>query len=588
MLHQYRSDPVAFVREVLQATPWDKQARILEALRDHSRVTVRSAHGVGKSWVAACAVLWFLYTRDPVTVLTTAPTQRQVREILWREIRRLHAQANRPAGARWPFTPRIGGRGADGQPVLPGKCTANALRVSESAFALGLTTDEADRFQGFHAPHLLVVVDEASGVPEPIFDAIDGVLTSGETRLLLIGNPTNVAGRFYDSHSRPAWARFAISALESPNVVGVDLDDEKQVRAAPARYPGLVTARWVADRRADWGEDSPLYQSRVLAEFPTSSEDSLIPLAWIHQAFRRYRQPAPSDSPQDWGAGGAGPELPELPENPYESHTLDYRDFEKERQQLAREIERIRSGRPRVCMLGRPRYTDYGVPWNYPRSRQTMIPGFEGKLAYLQSIPSRRPGQSDGRVEIGVDLARFGTSESVLYVRQGDRVVAADAWRRLDLMAAVGRIKARIERHRPVCVKIDSIGLGAGVVDRLRELGCNQVIGVNVARSPWRPHRYATLRDEIYFALRDRFQAGRLALPQDDLLARQLASLRYSYTSRGQYRIQSKDEMRSRGLPSPDRADALALCFAPLPPGYSRPVFRAGRPRPMADFRSPY
>src|SRR5688572_17954582 len=84
----YVSLPVEFAKEVLGATPWERQEAILEALRDHSRVTVCSAHGVGKTWVAAAATLWFLYTREPAIVLTTAPTHRQVKEILWREIRR--------------------------------------------------------------------------------------------------------------------------------------------------------------------------------------------------------------------------------------------------------------------------------------------------------------------------------------------------------------------------------------------------------------------------------------------------------------------------------------------------------------------
>src|SRR5690349_8689124 len=96
-LQRYAADPVGFAVEVLGGEPWERQAEILLAVRDCPRVTVRSAHGVGKTWVAACAALWFLYTRSPVTVLTTAPTHRQVKEILWREIRRLHATANRRA-----------------------------------------------------------------------------------------------------------------------------------------------------------------------------------------------------------------------------------------------------------------------------------------------------------------------------------------------------------------------------------------------------------------------------------------------------------------------------------------------------------
>jgi len=269
-LKSYAGEPVRFVRELLKGDPWSRQEEILRALLEQPRVTVRSCHGVGKTWMAASAALWFLYTRAPVAVLTTAPTHRQVREVLWREIRRLHRQMGARAGKA--------------------EIRETALRLSEDRFALGLTTDEPDRFQGFHAPHVLVIVDEASGVDDAIFEAVDGVLTSEEARLLLIGNPLHTRGRFYESHRKEGWAQFGISALDTPNVQGRDLDDPAQ-RNAPAPVPGLVTARWVWERRADWGEDSPLYQARVLGEFPDQASDALIRLSWIHAAVDRGKQP---------------------------------------------------------------------------------------------------------------------------------------------------------------------------------------------------------------------------------------------------------------------------------------------------------
>ncbi|MBI3912530.1 MAG: hypothetical protein HY320_16545 [Armatimonadetes bacterium] len=457
--------PVDFVREVLGGEPWLRQAEILEALRDEGRVTVRSAHGVGKTWVAACASLWFLYTRLPVAVLTTAPTHRQVREILWREIRRLHRQSRKRGRA------------------LPGKCLETALRVNEDCFALGLSTDEADRFQGFHALHVLVVVDEAAGVPEEIYEAIDGVLTTDDARLLLIGNPTHAHGRFYQSHRQPGWRKFVISALDCPNLQGVNLDD-LTTDPDPTPRPGLVTARWVRERRAEWGEDSLLYQTRVLGNFPEQEEDALIPLAWIEAAVTRGSR----------------------------------------------------------------------------KLSERVAPGCEGL------------------VEMGVDLARFGTCESVAYVRQGPDVVAAAYWRKEDLMQSTGRVAELIRRYRPAWVKVDAVGVGAGVADRLHELGHTGVLEVNGGRAASDPERFAWLRDELYFALRDRFRDGAISLPEDDRLVAQLAALRYSYTSRGQQRVESKDEMRERGLPSPDRADALALCFAPAH-AVPVPLARAGRTR---------
>jgi hypothetical protein len=176
---------------------------------------------------------------------------------------------------------------------------------------------------------------------------------------------------------------------------------------------------------------------------------------------------------------------------------------------------------------------------------------------------------SDPIAEIGVDVARYGSCETVAVVRRGSVVIRLEAWQGQDLMATAGRVAALIREHAPVgAVKVDVIGLGAGVVDRLREQGFRQVTGINVAERALQPERYAARRDEIYFGLRDRFRDGEVAV-RDEKLAAQLAAMRYGYTSRGQLKVESKEEMRDRGLKSPDRADALALAFAAVP---TRPV----------------
>src|SRR5207253_6893845 len=118
---QYHRDPVRFVREVLGSELWSRQAEILEAVRDHPQVTVRSGHGVGKTFVAACAALWWLYSHRPSLVLTTAPTARQVEHLLWGEIGRLCARARHP---------------------LPGRCLQARLEASMDQAAIGLTTNE--------------------------------------------------------------------------------------------------------------------------------------------------------------------------------------------------------------------------------------------------------------------------------------------------------------------------------------------------------------------------------------------------------------------------------------------------------------
>lgn len=180
----WRDDPVGFAADVLGARLWSVQREILESVRDNERTAVRSCHASGKTFDAAVCVLWFLLTHSPSKIVTTAPTWRQVEEILWSEINRL-----------W------------GRCALQflGRCLQTKLAIGKSVddkqpdwFAIGLSTDEPDRFQGFHSPNVLVIVDEASGVHERTYAAIEGILsTGGQMRLLLIGNPIKPVGVFH-------------------------------------------------------------------------------------------------------------------------------------------------------------------------------------------------------------------------------------------------------------------------------------------------------------------------------------------------------------------------------------------------------
>ena len=138
-------------------------------------------------------------------------------------------------------------------------------------------------------------------------------------------------------------------------------------------------------------------------------------------------------------------------------------------------------------------------------------------------------------------------------------------------MATVGRVVEAVRRHRPVAVRVDAIGIGAGVVDRLRELGVAGVAGINVSERARNPEQFLNLRAELFDGLRQRFQEGRIRIPDDPDLIAELSALRYSFSSSGQVRLESKDELRARGITSPDRADALMLAFAAA----RRPGFKA-------------
>ncbi len=278
---RYRRKPEAFARRALGSLWWEKQREVAESVAHHRRTAVKSANGVGKTYLAADLALWFLYCYQPSVVLTTAPTRRQVRHLLWEEIRR------RFRGAR---------------ESLPGELLQERLSVGPGWYALGLATDEPVRFQGFHAENLLILFDEASGIADEIWEAAEGIAVGKNNRIVAIGNPMTTSGRFYRIfQSEPLWRRHTISALDHPNVTG---------RGAP--IPGAVTAEVVEERVLEWCEEIPpgeagadadllvwrgrryrpnnAFRVRVLGEFPDSGEDTLIPLRWIEAAAARWRE----------------------------------------------------------------------------------------------------------------------------------------------------------------------------------------------------------------------------------------------------------------------------------------------------------
>lgn len=428
VLDRARQDPVFFVRQVLGGDPWEKQEEILEAVRDHRRVAVRACHGVGKTKVAAWVALWFLYCHKNSKVITTAPTWHQVENLLWREIHAAHAASRIPLG---------------------GKVLQTQIELGKQWFALGLSTDKPERFQGFHAEDILLIVDEASGVEQYIFDAAEGFLTSIGAKLLLIGNPTQLSGEFYNAFRSPLYHKIHISAFDSPNL-----------KAGKIVRPYLVTPEWVEDKRLKWGETSPLWYSRVLGEFPEQGDDTLIPLAWIEAAQQRW-------------------------------------------------------------------FTE----------------------------------QDGGPVELGVDVARYGSDSTVIVVRRGSKASVVAQIYGQDTMKVTGKVIDALRQTGASIVKVDEIGIGAGVVDRLREQRY-PVQGMNTSEAAYDKERFANKRAEWYWGLRERFQSGDIAIPPDDELASQLASLKYKFDSRGRIQIESKEDMRKRGLPSPDKADALMLAFA--------------------------
>ena len=423
-----------FASDILGVGLWSKQEEVLRAVERERRVAVKSGNGLGKDFTAAVAVLWYVHAHDPAIVLSTAPTFRQVRHVLWRQIHRLYRNA------------------AD---TLGGRMLDTRWELAEDRYAMGLSANDADQFQGFHCENMFVVVDEAEGVAEPIYEAVEAVMTSAHPTLLLIGNPTTTSGGFHRAfhRERGIYETITMSALESPNVAAGDIF-----------IPGLTTPAWVEERRQVWGEGSEMFRARVMGEFPDRGEDNLIAISDIDDA-------------------------------------------------------------------------------TYP-------PG---------EVPAATGGYEP--VILGVDVARFGADRSVIMVRRGDVAADVQMFHGIDTEDLAGRVRNSALALAASAVNVDEVGMGAGVVDKLRNEGV-PVQGVNGSSAPVRePVVCANLRAEGYWTLARRFRDHSIRIPRDAELIAELASLRYRYNSRGRILMESKEDMKRRGLPSPDKADALMLAF---------------------------
>ena len=255
-------DPVTFAQHWLNEKPWSKQRQILRALRDHRQVAVRSCNASGKTYTAALAVIWWLMAHEEALVITTAPTQRQVQHTLWREIRDIYER---------------------NKELIGGKLTQTRLELSNKRYAYGFSTNTAERFQGFHNENILIIVDEASGVREFVYEAVLGLMTSKNAKILMIGNPSSLAGTFYDAFhkNRKQWKTIHIAADETPNIKH-DLEP-----GDPGYIRGGTTPEWAKSVLDLKGERSASYQIRVLGEFPDEADDTLIPLMHIENAVDR-------------------------------------------------------------------------------------------------------------------------------------------------------------------------------------------------------------------------------------------------------------------------------------------------------------
>lgn len=415
---------------VLRATPEPWQAEALKLIGKHNRIAIRSGHGVGKTAFLSWITLWFLTTRRPCKIPITANSQDQLRDIVWPEIKKW--------AGRLPTELRTQIDSTSEKIFLdagPSECFAVARTASK---------DRPEALQGFHEDNLLFVLEEASGIPDEVFEVAQGALSTPGAKILMVGNPTRTSGYFFDAfHSmRDRWQTMQVSSIDVPRARG-----------------------HIEDVEAKYGKDSNVYKVRVLGEFPESEEDVVIPLHLIESAV--HRQIEPSEA--------------------------------------------------------------FRMVW-------------------------------------GLDVARFGDDRCALAKRRGN--VMPDpikSWRNRDTMQTSGMIMKEYneskEEDRPNEILVDVIGLGAGVVDRLKELGL-PARGVNVAERPALDEQYMRLRDELWFKMRDWFEARDCKMADDPGLIAELADVKYDITSSGKLQVESKDAMKERIARSPDLADALMLTFA--------------------------
>ena len=423
----YRDDPVSFVTEVLGANPLPWQVRFLEAIaKGERRISVRAGHGVGKSTACSWALIWHMVTRYPQKSVVTAPTASQLFDALFSELK---AWINKlPPALQELFE------------VFSDRINMKASPESSFISARTSSADRPEALAGVHSEHVLLVVDEASAIPESVFEAAAGSMSGHSATTILISNPTRNSGMFYQTHHTLAsdWFRIHVSCVDNP----------------------LVSSDFVAQIKATYGEESNAFRIRVLGEFAAADDDTLIPAALVDAA--RLRDVPTSDS---------------------------------------------------------------------------------DALVY------------------GLDVARFGTDRTALCKRRGNVVIEIKSWGGLDLMQTVGQVVNEAKNDNPEEICVDTIGLGSGVADRLREMGFN-VKDVNVSESSAMNPNANKLRDELWVAVKSWLETKTVKLPQDATLRHELVAPRYTFTSSGKIVVESKDSLRKRGMRSPDLADSLCLTFA--------------------------
>lgn len=409
------------------------QAAVINDLDEgHTRVSIRSAVGVGKTMLVSGLALHFVLFRDDVKVVVTSPSFNQLQDGIIPEVRKWAGRM--PAWLRDQLT------------ITTERVTRTPDNANNFISFRTARKETPEALQGIHATHVLLLVDEASGVHETVFEAGSGTMSTEGAITVLIGNPTRVTGLFYNTHKKlkQLWKTYKITSFDSSRV------DPSFPRSMEATY----------------GRDSQQYKVRCLGEFPEGNADSIIPRAWVEEAVGRNILPT-------------------------------------------------------------------------------------GREMILWGVDPGRGGDPTGFCE-----------------RSGDGIMDLQEWHDENLMRVVGKIKMKWDllapSARPSMIYVDVIGLGAGVADRLEELGL-PVTAVNVAEMSSMKDRYVRLRPELWDNARSFFERKRCwinaAIPQErlDRFVEEAAEPCYKEHSSGKVDMESKKDLKARGVKSPNMMDALCL-----------------------------
>lgn len=414
---------------------FQKEALRLLAESDVSRVAIRACHGAGKSYIAALAVLWFFANHYRSRVITSAPTWHQIANVLWPEISKLHRIAEKRGShiGTLKLTPR--------------------LEVNKEWFAVGKAAKEPETFEGPHEDNLMVVYEEAKGMPAWSWDSMDGMMSTGtKLKAMVISTPGVAFGPFYDCFTEKAWKWKHLHV--------------------PWQKAKRVSRQWVEERRREWGEKSPVFQSKCLANFYTMTKRALVPLDWM---------------------------------------------------------DRARSAKLDVA--------------------------------------------ETAAVEMGVDVALEGDDWTVFCIRQGARVIYIESIQADYTTEISGRALVLAREYGVTKIKVDTIGLGAGVFGEIREAG----FAVEQYKASWGaqdPEEFKNWRAETFMGLRKRFEKGEIDLsavsPEEyNKLLPELTQIEWRPDSQGKTFIELKAtykkrtrKLRGGDSKSPDHADALCIAYA--------------------------